>query len=284
VLLCADDFGLSEGVSRGIAELARLGRISATSAIVTRPRWAEDGPRLASLKDMVAVGLHLNLTLGAPLGPMPTLCPSGSLPPISDVMRKALCARIDVAEVEAETLRQLATFEAAVGAKPDFLDGHQHVHTLAGVRRGVLRALEAYDPARTILVRDPAESVPAIIARGQCSAKAMAVALLAMGFGGEARKRGFPTNTSFAGFSDFIAGSPYADELERSFRAAGPRHIVMCHPGYPDAELKALDPVHARRREELEALRTCPWLARRILLPKRDRDGRVRLFGTDAEA
>ncbi|KAB2849833.1 MAG: ChbG/HpnK family deacetylase, partial [Hyphomicrobiaceae bacterium] len=49
VLLCADDYAISAGVSRGIAELAEARRISAASAIVTLPRWVDDGPALAAL-------------------------------------------------------------------------------------------------------------------------------------------------------------------------------------------------------------------------------------------
>lgn len=37
ILLVADDFAISEGVTEGIEQLARAHRISATSAIVTLP-------------------------------------------------------------------------------------------------------------------------------------------------------------------------------------------------------------------------------------------------------
>ena len=42
VILCADDFGLADGVSRGIVELAEMGRLSATGAMTNMPglRWA----------------------------------------------------------------------------------------------------------------------------------------------------------------------------------------------------------------------------------------------------
>lgn len=278
-MLCADDFAIAAGVTRGIAELAELRRISATSAIVTLPRWRDDGPMLSALRSKIAVGLHLNLTLGSPLGPMPVLCPGGRLPSVKELTQRALTGGIDIDEIAAETRRQLDRFEELVGAKPDFLDGHQHVHALARVRHGVLPALVDFDPSRTILVRDPADSVANILARGQCVAKAMAVGLLARGFGAEAAKRGLTTNSSFAGFSDFAAGSPYEAELERSFRAAGPRHLVMCHPGYADAELASLDPVLARRQDELDAIKSCPWLESRLLLPDRGRDGQAAIFG-----
>ena len=69
-ILCADDFAMSRGISDGILALAEAGRLSATSAMVNQPRWAEDAPRAVALRDRFALGLHLNLTFGAPLGAM----------------------------------------------------------------------------------------------------------------------------------------------------------------------------------------------------------------------
>ncbi|MBF0335117.1 MAG: ChbG/HpnK family deacetylase, partial [Alphaproteobacteria bacterium] len=36
-VLCADDYGLSPGVSRGILALIEMGRVSATGCMVTMP-------------------------------------------------------------------------------------------------------------------------------------------------------------------------------------------------------------------------------------------------------
>jgi hypothetical protein len=47
----------------------------------------------------------------------------------------------------------------------------------------------------------------------------------------------------------------------------------MCHPGHPDAELAAIDPVTDRRREELDAIRAEAGLVQRIWRPERDRGG-----------
>ena len=59
LILCADDYGLAAGVTQGILELADAGRISATSAIVTFPRWAEDAPRLGPVREKISIGLRL---------------------------------------------------------------------------------------------------------------------------------------------------------------------------------------------------------------------------------
>lgn len=81
VILCADDFGLADGVSRGIVELAWKGRLSATGAMTNMPGWRRAAPDLKPLKDRIAVGLHLNFTVGVPLGEMPDLAADGVFPP-----------------------------------------------------------------------------------------------------------------------------------------------------------------------------------------------------------
>ena len=82
-----------------------------------------------------------------------------------------------------------------------------------------------------------------------------------------------PVNDSFAGFSNFDVGKPYAEELQKALSQPGRRHIVMCHPGHADAELAGLDPVVERRRMEYDALMRDPGLPARIWRPSRSADG-----------
>ncbi|MEZ5852258.1 MAG: ChbG/HpnK family deacetylase [Hyphomicrobiaceae bacterium] len=255
VILCADDYGLSGGVSRGILELLEGRHINATSAMVTFPRWVGDAPALAGVRSHSALGLHLNLTVGAPLGVMRRLAPDGALPTIGQATRLALSGKIDTGEIEAETLRQLAAFETATGFKPDHVDGHQHVHALPGFRRGVLAAMAAFYGELRPLVRDPADRWSTIIRRGGDTKKALGLAMLASGFAAAARRHRFFTNRGFSGYSTFDTKKPYAEEIAVALRYTEGGCIVMCHPGYPDAELAGRDPVLARRAQELEALR-----------------------------
>jgi hypothetical protein len=101
----------------------------------------------------------------------------------------------------------------------------------------------------------------------------MSAAALALGFADAARRRGLPVNDSFAGFSDFDVKVPYADELRSALLQPGRRHLVMCHPGHPDAELAGLDPVVGRRRMEYDAIMRDPDLPQRIWRPSRSADG-----------
>lgn len=267
--LCADDYALTEGVSRGIEELAAAGRLSATSALVTTRHWAQHGRRVTGLRRAIAVGLHFNLTLGAPLGSMPGLAPQGRLPDIGAVVRQGLFGRIAVDEVRGEMLRQIERFREVAGSDPEFIDGHQHVHALAGVRAGVVAALdEAFPADRTRpWVRDPADTLSRILSRGAATAKALQIAGLARGFGAAVRAAGFATNDGFSGVSPFDRGTPYAQELSRFLTHPGARHLVMCHPGHVDAELSTLDPVVERREDELAVLMAYPGLEAMIARP-----------------
>lgn len=271
VILNADDYGLAEGVSRGILELAEAGRISAFSAMTTFPRWRDDAKRLAAVRARTAIGLHLNFTVGRPLGPMPVLAPDGHLPSAAALMRQILARRIDPSEIRDEVLRQLAAFQREAGFMPDHVDGHQHMHAMPLVRRGVLGALsEAFTGPLKPLIRDPGDRAFSIAGRGGEMAKAFTVAGITYGFAFLAHRRGFPVNRGFSGYSAFDTERSYDIEVASAMRLTGAGHILMCHPGHPDAELAALDPVVARRGQELESLRTNPELPSRIWRPERD--------------
>lgn len=273
VILCADDYALSAGVSRGIRELIEVGRLTATSAMVTFPRWSADASELRPLRSRASLGLHINLTVGTPLGKMQRLAPSGQLPDIATLTRMALAGRLDPNEITEEVARQLEAFIQALGYPPDHVDGHQHVHALPGVRKGVLDALDADRRLRDVLIRDPGDLLLRIARRRHEAKKAAAVATLAYGFGREARRRGYATNRGFSGFSAFETTGAYETEFRRALIAPGACHMVMCHPGYGEAELLGRDPVIARRDQELEALHSWTWLPAAIATISRPADG-----------
>ena len=111
--------------------------------------------------------------------------------------------------------------------------------------------------------------------RGGEIAKAMGLAILAAGFGAAARRRGFPTNRGFSGVSGFDTDRLYDIELAGAMRFMAPRHIVMCHPGFPDAVSDPLDVHPARRGQELEAIRSESDLAGKVWHVVREADDPV---------
>lgn len=269
IILCADDYGLSAGVNRAICELAHARRLSATSAMVTFPEWRDDGPRLAALRDRIAIGVHLNLTAGAPAGEMPTVAPGGRLPGIGALSKRALARQLDRAEIEAEIVRQFRLFEDATGFQPDHVDGHQHVHALPVIRDAVVAAVRKMAWPMPPLLRASDDRVWRIVRRGVAVQKALTVTALTRGHRRVWRAAGLPTNDSFAGFSNFTPGTDFAAEMNASFTQAQARHLVMCHPGYPDDTLRARDSLVERREEERRALSEMIDLPSRIWHPSR---------------
>lgn len=278
IVLVADDFAVSDGVSSGIERLARQRRISGTSAIVTLPRWPMDGARLAALRSDIAIGLHINLTLGEPLGTMASLAPAGELPPIGTLVARALARRLDEQEISAEITRQIDAFTLATGHFPDFIDGHQHAHALPVVRIALRNSLLARfaDAAAKPLVRVPSDHLRAHLGRGIAAGKAIALSALSAGFANVVRRAGFPTNDTFAGVTSFAAdAADVAADLDAAALAPGRLHLVMCHPGIPTDELAARDRILDRRATELSVLGQDNALTTRMWHPRRNSSGPV---------
>ncbi|MGL1400105.1 ChbG/HpnK family deacetylase, partial [Vibrio parahaemolyticus] len=72
IWLCADDYGLSDGVNRAIRDLIERGRLNATSVMMVAPAIGREAA--AALQASVAksprcaIGLHVTLT--APFRPL----------------------------------------------------------------------------------------------------------------------------------------------------------------------------------------------------------------------
>jgi chitin disaccharide deacetylase len=274
LILCADDYALTEGISRAVGELAAARRLSATSVMVTTPHWPAAAARLRVHRGRLAIGLHLNLTLGSPLALMPRLAPKGTFPQRNLLIAQALLGIANFDEIAGEIERQLEAFETGMGFPPDHIDGHEHMHVLSGVRQPLLDIVSRRYSATRPLIRDPSDRWRATAARrGSPRLKAAAVGALALRFAAAARRKGLPTNEGFSGFSRFDPRVSYAQELADAMLAPGPCHIVMCHPGHPDGELAKVDAVVDRRRMEYDALMRDVTLPERIWRPQRSADG-----------
>jgi chitin disaccharide deacetylase len=260
LVVCADDYALTPGVSRAIRELIAARRISATSVMTVCPWWAEEAAALSKVAGDADIGLHLTLTDQSPLGAMPTLAPAGRLPPIGALVRASLMGRLPVAEIEAEIERQLTAFVEVWKRPPAHVDGHHHVHQLPGVRGALFRVLERRHFGRPYL-RSCHEAPARILARGVAPSKAMIISTLGLNFTRSARQRGFALNRGFSGI--YVLGGtgrPVGDLFERFVRHLGPCPLAMCHPGFSDSSLAALDPMTEQRDVERSFLAGDDWL------------------------
>jgi predicted glycoside hydrolase/deacetylase ChbG (UPF0249 family) len=126
LIVSADDFGMTDGVCRGIIEAMERGIVTQTGAVVCRP---DDAERVVRWKDRVpgALGVHLQLTDGVPCLPaaeVPTLVNEHGAFHRSSAELKG----IDAADVEREWLAQWKRARQ-LGIEPAHFDTHHHVHT-----------------------------------------------------------------------------------------------------------------------------------------------------------
>ncbi len=224
--LCADDFALSSPISETIADLAGRNCINAISCMAVFPGWKRDAALLAHLPESVQIGLHLVLAGEQPLTRMKRQGIDGRLPSADRTMVLAYGRRIDLVELSHEIDAQFLAFAEAMGRSPAFVDAHQHVHVFPGIRQCVIAAARRHAPEAWM--RNPADSLAAAMAR-PFSGKAIGSSFHAMGLGGAFARSGIVSNDSFAGHYDYRGD--FAGLLPRFFRAAGARHLIMCHPG-----------------------------------------------------
>jgi predicted glycoside hydrolase/deacetylase ChbG (UPF0249 family) len=223
IIVCADDYGVSSPVGKGIRELIAAGRLSAVSCMSTAAAWPAEAALLKPFRDKVEVGLHFNLTLGED-------CAGSGL---RSWLIDSLAGRIDRQAVGREFLRQLDRFESAWGEPPDFVDGHQHVHVFPGIRQAVLRVLAARYP---MPCRPWLRQVNPPLRGHDAPLKALVLKALSCGFAGAARRAGVVCSEHFAGLYSLSPQADYPAMMACWLRRAPAGTVLMCHPGMGSEE------------------------------------------------
>ena len=256
LIVNADDFGRTPGVSEGILQAHQEGVVTSTSVMVNFPAAEQAVRRARDLAPALGMGVHLNLTTGLPVLPpeeVPSLIgPEGRFLPIR---RRVSCLDdLDLGQVMAELEAQVRRLQSW-GVGPTHLDAHHHLLYLSPrlfdlllrlarshrlpIRypwpRGPLDAEEVDHLAEAHRV--PAERLPRLIAAcesllEQAGVPAPDRCVLSF-YGPEA---------TLDHLLDVIAGLPEGiTEL-------------MCHPGWVDAPLRAESGYVEGRRRELAVL------------------------------
>jgi chitin disaccharide deacetylase len=134
LIINADDLGYDPAVDRGLLRAMREGVVSSATLMVNSP-FSEEAARAAG---DLAVGLHLNLARGQPVG---ADFPRALL--VEGAFSEAQAATLSAEVVEEEARAQLRLAERLLGRRPTHLDVHKHLHRHAAVLEGVARAARA---------------------------------------------------------------------------------------------------------------------------------------------
>ena len=232
LIVNADDFGRTPGVTDGTLEAHRNGIVTSATVMVLE-RAAPESVRLALERaPRLSLGLHFVLTGGGAPAAAPasvaTLAPGGRF------VRRAqeLPRELPEEEIRRELRAQLAIFEALAGRPPSHLDSHHHVALHASVapvfaqaarERGLpVRGVTAH--AREVL-RQAGLAVPDHFLESFYGDRATAEnlrTLLARLQDGTSELMCHP------GYADqaLVAGSSYAKEREREVE-------ILCDPAIP---------------------------------------------------
>ena len=224
LIVNADDFGLTAGVSRGILRAHRDGLVTSATVLASLPPEPELDAAAAGAG--LGLGLHFNLTWGRPVSP------AGTVPSLVDAEGRfgrdlaVLQERARPDDVRRECETQIEVFSRRFGRPPTHLDSHHHVHRVPRVMDAVVDVV--------LGARLPLRSQDA-------------------GFREGLRRHGIATTDHFLGDAQV---EPYwTTERLLDQLAILPLGVteLMCHPGVFDEDL-AYSRYGRQREVELAAL------------------------------
>ncbi|MGB3409651.1 MAG: ChbG/HpnK family deacetylase [Microthrixaceae bacterium] len=219
LLVTADDYALTEGISRGVIKAHRGGLVTGTSVLALGPAFERCMPWLLEEANL-DIGVHL-----AAVGEDPPLLSSAEIPTLVDrrgrlpTSWKHFLARwrsIDAADLHRELSAQIARI-SGMGVAPTHLDAHQHLQLVPGFASVVIDLAQSWQIA---VVRVP----------GSHRRTPMGVSIRALSrqLGKSVRRNDLTTTEAFAGLDS--AGSMDHDRLCHALR-------VLARSGVASAEL-----------------------------------------------
>jgi len=235
IILCADDFGQEPHISHGVLTLAKERRISAISCMTTGEDWVLHGPKLRDFEGHVDRGLHFNLTHGE----------GKNFQSLMYWITRSLTRQIDRKFIEKRLIEQLDHFTDVLGTPPDFIDGHQHVHTFPIIRDVLIEVVKKRFCRHLPYVR----VINPMLGGAGSKMKVLASQVLSFGFSHILDKQGIDHNSTFGGMYDLCAKGQYRQFMIHWLRQACPGTLIMCHPGISPRH-STNDPHPATRVEE----------------------------------
>ncbi len=254
LIVNADDFGLTSGVNRAIVEAHNRGVVT-SATLMTNGAAFSDAVQLAQSAPHLGVGCHVVLIDGSPLShpsQVSSLLQKGTQQFQSSLIRFAGLAwqgRLDPQQIEAEVTEQIRKIQS-LGISVSHLDTHKHTHMFPQVLRPILRAAQVCGvPA----IRNPFETVTLtqLFEDPRSWKRWLEVGALhrfAATFRQAVRETGLVTPDGTIGI---VATGTLGQRFLRFLLENLPEGIweLVCHPGYNDAQLQA---VNTRLRESRE--------------------------------
>lgn len=261
LILNADDFGLTPGINRAIAELHQAGALTSTTLMATGPAF-EDAASLAHTHPNLGVGCHLVLVDGTPISPpseISTLLSRDGKTfrtSIVDFTQAGLRGQINPDHLRREAFAQIEKLQRA-GIPITHLDTHKHTHLSPFVSRLLLQVAEQ---ANIHAIRNPFEAPWSLALNQGRLLRRIVLRALDRTFRRpfEANLRAAPTiGTPDGSIAVSATGDLTQAALTQILHALPPEGTweLVLHPGYNDAALDQITTrLRATREVEREAL------------------------------
>lgn len=262
LIINADDFGLTRGVDRAIAEAHAKGMVTSATLMACGQAF-DDAVAAARANPKLGVGCHVVLLDGLPvLDPekLSSLC-NGRREFGSSLMPFALAAmrgKLKRDEIGTEVEAQIKKLRGA-GIEVTHLDSHKHTHLFPAVFEPLLEAARA---CGVRAVRNPFVPVRPLafahLVRRPRLWKRYSEVKILRGFAGRFRQRvrEMGMATTDGSFGVLTTGA-MTQELFEAIIGCIPEGTweFVCHPGYNDLELDGVRTrLRASREKELEVL------------------------------
>ena len=254
LIVNADDFGRTRGVSAGVIRAHREGIVTSTTALMNMPGVVNDLHLARSDAPRLGLGVHLNFTAGRPL--LPTeWCASLVDEHGHFLTQEAIAAnpdRIKPDELRAELKSQVTTFKNAMEHLPDHLDAHHFVHLFPALFQVYLEVADAFKlPVRIPFPRAEAdlEHMPPIL--GDVPIET-AKSILHTDQQVLAQHPVKAPDHFVATFYDKTVSVPFLQSILASLPQGTSE--LMTHPGVLDDQLRQESQYNLRREDELAVL------------------------------
>jgi hopanoid biosynthesis associated protein HpnK len=261
LIINADDFGLTPGINRSIAELHKAGVLTSATLMATGPAF-DDAVATSRRLPALGIGCHIVLTDGIPASPpetIPSLVgPDGKSfrSSLLDFVRDLLRGRIRESDIEREAEAQIAKLQQA-GVAIAHVDTHKHTHLFPAVTRPLLRVLERGNIAA---IRNPFE--PAFtqrLAHADLKRRLQIHLLnrLRPAFERHPQLQDSRVVTTYGTLGVSATGNlnvSTLNEILKTMPETGTFELV-CHPGYNDRDLdRVTTRLRSHREVEMQAL------------------------------
>jgi predicted glycoside hydrolase/deacetylase ChbG (UPF0249 family) len=264
LIVNADDFGFNREITDGILECHRRGCVTSTTLMANMPA-AEYAIERAKDAPGLSVGVHLNLTLGRPVGDSNEsrglVGPDGRFRNIQHLIRHGLFLQIPKHQLYEEWSGQLNK-AIALGLTPTHLDSHHNITVypplysilIAVARRFHIRRLRTYRGwYRTDCTRGA--TLPLIPRALQYNVRRGTKLLFYEWMHRDMRRKGFAVPDRKFGFHTIIARPPLAYDMDGWVRFVrnlpGGITELVTHPGYLSQDDDDRPAYRQRRVEEL---------------------------------